>query len=266
MSSPLHIYLSPHLDDAILSCGGFIHRQRAAGEPVLVMTLCAGSPDYGQLTSFAQQYHAAWGNLPDVVASRRTEDRAVLDKWGARAHHCNTLDSLYRHVDGKVTYPDLAALFAEPHPQELDTLPRLWQQELECLFSNSGETIIYAPVAAGNHVDHQLVRVWALRLIEDGRQVWFYEDFTHVESPGALQRALACFGHVSWQARTISIDVNAKIAAIRGYETQIALIFGDEQTMVRRIKRFTVETACHISLGKRIRRRLAGLDGRRERI
>lgn len=261
-----HIYLSPHLDDAVLSCGGLIHRQRASAETVIVINLCAGIPDYGQLSPFAQQYHVAWGSLQDPIASRRAEDRTVLSELGVTAHYVNTLDSIYRRVDGKVAYPDLATLFAGPHPRELDNLPRLWQQEVERLYPGSAKAVVYAPLAVGNHVDHQLVRALALRLIEDGRQVWFYEDFTHVESPGALQKAQAWFGPVSWQARTISIDVNAKIAAIRGYKTQIAFIFGDEQAMVRRVKRFTAETACHISLGERIRRRLAGLDGRRERI
>lgn len=261
-----HVYLSPHLDDAILSCGGLIHRQRAAGEPVIVITLCAGSPNYSRLSPFAQQYHAAWGNLPDPVASRRAEDRTVLGRWGVTAHHCNTLDSLYRRVDGKVAYPDLAALFGEPHPQERDTLPRLWQQELESLPSNPAGATIYAPLAIGNHVDHQLVRVLALRLINDGWRIWFYEDYPHVERSGALQAAQAWFGSVFWRARTIPIDVNAKIAAIRGYKTQVPFVFGDERAMVRRVKQFTAETACDISLVERIRRRLARAGGRRERL
>lgn len=261
-----HIYLSPHLDDAILSCGGLIHQQRVTGEPVSVVTLCAGSPDYSRLSPFAQRYHVAWGNLPDLVASRRAEDKAVLGKWGVTAHHCDTPDSIYRRVDDKVAYPDLAALFAEPHPHELNALPRLWHQEVGDLLSNPADAIVYAPLAAGNHVDHQLVRALALRLINDGWQVWFYEDFPHGESRGTLQKAQAWFGPVSWQAQTISIDVNAKIEAIRGYKTQVDFSLGDECTMVRRVKRFTAEVACDISLLERMRRRLAGLDGRRERL
>ncbi len=39
-----HIVLSPHLDDAALSCGGFIARMTAAGERVLVVNVCSGIP------------------------------------------------------------------------------------------------------------------------------------------------------------------------------------------------------------------------------
>jgi len=183
-----YVYLSPHLDDAILSCRGLIYQQRLARRSVAVITLCAGIPDYSQLSPFAQQYHVAWGGLPDPVTSRRAEDSAVLGKWGVTAHHCDTPESIYRRADDEIAYPHVAALFAEPHPQERDNLPRLWQQELESLLSNPAGATIYAPLAAGNHVDHQLVRALALRLINAGWQVWFYEDFTHAKSQGHCKR------------------------------------------------------------------------------
>ena len=45
-----HVYLSPHLDDAVLSCGGAIHRAGAAGEAVLVITVFAA--EAGKYFSF----------------------------------------------------------------------------------------------------------------------------------------------------------------------------------------------------------------------
>jgi len=56
-----HIYLAPYLDDAILSCDDLIHRQRAAGETVVVLNLCVASPDHSWLWPFPQEYHAAGG-------------------------------------------------------------------------------------------------------------------------------------------------------------------------------------------------------------
>ncbi len=38
-----HIYLSPHYDDAALSCGGSIHKQATQQEPVAVITVFAGA-------------------------------------------------------------------------------------------------------------------------------------------------------------------------------------------------------------------------------
>ncbi len=42
-----HIYIAPHLDDAVLSCGGQIAQHTATGARVLVVTICAGSPKAG---------------------------------------------------------------------------------------------------------------------------------------------------------------------------------------------------------------------------
>ena len=109
-----HIYLSPHMDDAILSCGGLMHAQRSRNERVTVINLCAGFPNHDQLSPFAKQYHAGWGNLPDVVAIRREEDSILLSRWGVMASYCSTPDSIYRYVGDQVAYPDLAALFGEP--------------------------------------------------------------------------------------------------------------------------------------------------------
>jgi len=38
------IYLSPHLDDAVLSCGGIIWQQVQSGHQVEIWTICAADP------------------------------------------------------------------------------------------------------------------------------------------------------------------------------------------------------------------------------
>ena len=54
---PLFIYLSPHFDDAALSCGGLLRAHAERGERAVVVTVCAGRPDYTHLSRFAEQQH-----------------------------------------------------------------------------------------------------------------------------------------------------------------------------------------------------------------
>src|SRR5689334_12434287 len=82
-ATPTHVYLSPHLDDAALSCGGMIHQQTQAGERVVVVTLCAGGPPAGALSDFAQSLHTRWQTPVEAVAVRRAEDLAALKVLGA---------------------------------------------------------------------------------------------------------------------------------------------------------------------------------------
>jgi hypothetical protein len=94
----LNLYFSPHLDDAILSCGGLIHAQRQAGERVGVLTLCAGSPGPSALSTLAQQYESAWGESSDGMALRRAENAAILSSWGVQNWECSVGDAIYRAV------------------------------------------------------------------------------------------------------------------------------------------------------------------------
>ena len=77
-----HIYLSPHLDDAALSCAGRMAGQVAAGETVRVANVFAGVPDYGRLSAYAERQHTKWGHPRDAVGMRRAEDQRVMGRLG----------------------------------------------------------------------------------------------------------------------------------------------------------------------------------------
>ena len=79
-----HVYLSPHLDDVALSCGGRIWQQAQTGDSVLVVTIFAGAPPPDvPLSPFARELHARWGYLSDADVVRREEDQASLTHLGA---------------------------------------------------------------------------------------------------------------------------------------------------------------------------------------
>jgi len=98
----LHIYLAPHLDDAVFSCGGLMARQAANDEGVTVVTVCAGDTPVGELTAFAVELHRRWGGAGSPIAARRAEDRMACGRLGASAVHLEVPDAVYRrsHVGG----------------------------------------------------------------------------------------------------------------------------------------------------------------------
>ena len=121
----VHIYLSPHFDDAALSVGGTIVRQTAAGERVLVVTVCSASPRE-PLNAFAAHLHERWGGASDPIAVRRAEDAAAVERLGADLLWLDELDAIYRHpiydsVDlQRILSP--VRLPISPHPHEADSL------------------------------------------------------------------------------------------------------------------------------------------------
>lgn len=239
-----HIYLSPHLDDAVLSCGGTIYRQTQAGEAVLVVNVCAGIPDYRDLSPFAREKHALWGDPEDAVAARRTEDREALTYLGARVTYWDYLDAIYRTVEGEALYPSEAAVFGDVHPAEAELLQRL-VEDIAALLEAHPRATLYVPLAIGHHVDHQLTRNAVLRLTAGGQRIRFYEDFPYVWwEPEELQQVLQELEAIGdWDAEVFPIDVEAKITAIACYRTQIEDLFGTPEAMAEGVRQYARDVA-----------------------
>ncbi|WP_339137856.1 MAG: PIG-L family deacetylase [Candidatus Electrothrix sp. GW3-4] len=105
-----HIYLSPHYDDAALSCGGSIHKQTKQQEPVAVITIFAGAPDLpnAALSKLAQAVHKEFTFLnpnpspQDIVAARRQENEQAMLFLGADSICLEQFhDSIYRGIPGQ---------------------------------------------------------------------------------------------------------------------------------------------------------------------
>jgi len=240
-----HVYLSPHLDDAVLSCGGAIHRHVAVGEPVLAITVFAAEAESGTLLSpFALEQHAHWGHVSRPMNLRRAEDVAALTRLGADALHLDYRDAVYRvGPEGQWLYTDLATLFGEVHTGDpmAQGQARWLAERLAELVPLDDSLTLYAPLGVGHHADHQIVH-WAARHLQGwGYRLAFYEDYPYAERDGALGRALAVAGAETWRAAILSLetaDLAAKVSALGYYRSQMAVLFGGAEAMPSRVWAF----------------------------
>ncbi len=259
-----HIYVSPHFDDAVLSCGGRICLHRERGEPVTVLTLCAGPPPPGGLSPLAHAYHAAWLESGPGAERRREENAAVLSRIGADGRECPTPDAIYRGDGSGPFYGDRRDLFGEPDARDAASVVPAWEAAVRRVAEEAGTAVVHFPLAIGGHVDHELARRVGERIGDRGPGVAFYEDYPYVElEPDGVQTAQAKFGARLWRRETVRIDVEAKIEAARGYRTQVGPVFGCEADLDRRIRDFSAATACEIDARERLRRLLAPSGRRR---
>jgi LmbE family N-acetylglucosaminyl deacetylase len=149
------IYLSPHLDDAVLSAGGLIYDQAQSGTPVEIWTLMCGYPPEGEFSQFAQLQHYMWGfpSAEAAVKARREEDRRAAGILGARPVHFDFLDCIYRRgSDGEWLYSDISVPAHEEDAVLPDQIARAIQDRLQ------PEDTVVCQLAIGSHVDHVLVR------------------------------------------------------------------------------------------------------------
>lgn len=225
-----HIYISPHLDDAALSCGGAIARYSAAGARALVVTLCTAAPDPDEaINSFAEGQHRRWGLVhADAVSARLHEDDLAIERLGADSYWAGMRDAIYRRPDA---YNSEESLFGSPDPA--DPLADATHALIADLHRRAPSAALYAPLGVGNHVDHQLVYAAARAA---GAEVAFYEDFPYVATPGALdQRMQALDGAFVPDLLVVDATLIRKIDAIEAYASQIGVLFGDVETMRRRV-------------------------------
>lgn len=149
------IYLSPHLDDAVLSAGGLIYDQTQAGDSVEIWTFMCGYSPEDEFSSFAEQLHKQWGfsSAEETVRKRRIEDENAAAILGATTRHFDFLDCVYRRgSNGEWLYPEIAV---PPHKAD-DNLPAQIADTISARLQP--DDVLVCQLAVGSHVDHVLVR------------------------------------------------------------------------------------------------------------
>ena len=223
-----HLFLSPHYDDVPLSTGATVRRLADRGLTPETLVVFGSEPDGGQpLSPFAQRMHEVWGlTADDVIASRYAEESAAATVLGAKTRVLPFRDAIYR---GHLYLSD-DDLFGVPAAAE-SSLPREIVESLRLGESPDAGTRIYAPLAVGKHVDHQLVHQAAKDLALRGWDVWFYEDIPYALKPHALEDRLAEIieppGTRLDPVAAIPAEVvwDRKIDAILCYPSQLETVF-----------------------------------------
>jgi len=234
-----HIYLSPHLDDAALSCGGTIHAQCRRGLEVRVITLFAGSPPESSPTEYAEELRTRWGGASDPVAERRREDQLAMAHLGASVEHWAWCDCVYRIDPATATslYPTEVSIFEAVHPLEASLHIELARM-LADRVPPSG-ALLYAPLGVGHHVDHQIVHRASRLLSEQGYRVLYYEDCPYAGDRQAVEQALARCDAAAWQMHVAQLDdanLENKCQAIAAYQSQISTFWQDDYEMRRFVR------------------------------
>jgi LmbE family N-acetylglucosaminyl deacetylase len=229
------VVLSPHLDDAVLSCGDLV-RDLAGRRDVVVATLFTeeSRPYTWSARAFLAQC-ASRSSGDALYAQRRDEDAEVLDALGVAWTHAGLPDALFRKMSpvtglGPVrrllpelghVYPTYRLHVTSGRVSRHDRLAVEAVEGLIEALTAQQPTLLVAPLGIGHHVDHVLVRDAAARA---GTEVLYYADHPYALSqrpdPGFLTRHDL--------ARVEAPDGRlGKTALVEGYRTQVRALFPD---------------------------------------
>lgn len=193
------------------------------GAPPLVVTVCGGEPTAGELTAFARWQHERWGTAGgDTLAARRAEEREAAAILGCATRWLTYPDAIYRGE----RYLSDEALFGPLDPDEAPLVEEVAAAIL-ALPELTPAVTLYVPLAAGNHVDHQIVYGAGQRVAGRGRRVLAYEDCPYALLDDALPRRLAAAGaELDAPLLTpIGATLGRRLAAIACYRSQLPVIF-----------------------------------------
>ena len=139
-----HIFLSPHLDDAVLSCGGLIAKAVSLGCPVEVMTFYTRQVDGAALPR--RQRRAA------TTGERKQEDSAALGHLGATPVWLDYTERFLRPPWLKSPLH----IFRTPSETGLGGFPNIpaIKRDLARLLSECPAAYLFAPLGVGSHYDH----------------------------------------------------------------------------------------------------------------
>lgn len=212
------IFLSPHLDDAVISCGGLICALGSECD-VEVWTLFASAPWAGPYSEVARWLHSVSGGSTGIRLAwrRRREDRAATRKVGAGLRHWKWKDAAYRTgSNGGFLYKDVLS----PTWNPLDE--KLIQEISARLRSELRDTdILVVPLGVGNHVDHLIVRRAAETALHS--RIIYYPDLPYAATgPGDVAKAAGTMSRFSYNLSDSHIQT--WIDAIYCYATQIAML------------------------------------------
>jgi LmbE family N-acetylglucosaminyl deacetylase len=220
------VYISPHYDDGVLSCGGLIHEQTRHGIPVEIWTVCGGFPPKGRpLSDLALRVHQRWRTKSGrgTIILRRKEDRTAAAAVGASVRHFSFPDCIYRWSrDGVPLYQD--DVFDPPHPEDAgvpEMIALMLQRGLQT------DDVLVSPLSVGHHVDHVLTRLGVERT---GRSLLYYADTPYVlDHPDELEPASR-----ELSSKLFPIyrpGLHAWLDGISAYRSQMEMLFETDEKM-----------------------------------
>ena len=224
---PTALVLSPHLDDAVFSCGGTMAQLADRGWHVCMATAFTRSVHPAQGFALACQLDKGLPAAVDYMALRREEDRVAgsilgvsdvrwLDLPEAPHRGYKSAPALFGPVlEGDQVWQPLSALIAG--------LLRELQPDL-----------VLAPQGLGNHVDHrQMIRA----LLEATGDAVFYRDTPYaIKNPGAEppDALPARSPHIV----TITAGLARKLDAVCAYASQVGFQFGGPDAAAAALRAF----------------------------
>lgn len=226
------VFISPHLDDAVLSCGGLISKLSPKYH-IEVWTLFCGRPLWPRKSPLVRWLHGICNarNASELLRRRRLEDKHALNIVGASGKYLSFLDSVYRlETISKPLYH--ASCVGNVHAKDSRLVSAISAALKKRLHA---QDVVFCPLGIGNHVDHIITRQ-AVDAVDEIK-ISYYQDVPYVMSETNAGNVLPSFKElqVSLGPDNLSSWYNASVA----YDSQMQMLFPQKSALEDYIFQFT---------------------------
>ena len=212
------VVLSPHLDDAILSCGGLL--SALSGKCAIeVWTVFTEAPSLGPYSPLAKWLHQASGGISGsrLFKKRRQEDRNACEFLSVKHRHFGWHDAAYRKRWWKgFLYSSGRNLVW--HRADTPLIARITTQ-LQTLLD--ADDLLFIPLGVGKHIDHLIAREAADNTHHP--KVCYYADVPYTQLFATDIEEFAA-GMELILEKVSQKDVSNWVEAARRYTSQIPML------------------------------------------
>ena len=245
-------FISPHLDDAAISCGGLISAlaQKTQVYVINVFTKVGPLPYTKSAKKFLK--NCGYKNAQTLFKDRVLEDRNVFKLLKVKVFYLGFIDALWRR---RKRLNAIAGFLVKYLPEITHVYPtyrfhikkgKLSKEDrplmdslkikLTFLIKKRKEYIIFCPLGTGKHSDHLIVRNVCNDVFD---KVVYWSDapynLSHKDNLGFL---------TDKKVRSFIYRKRAKIRvkAVKGYKSQVRALFPDGKIRLKPEKYFWVES------------------------
>lgn len=235
-----YLFLSPHLDDAILSCGAYIYKLVQKNYKVIIATVFSGSIESKYLSPAARRFNRACKLGDDAMHVRRLEDENVSRFIKAQCIHLNLHECLYRRNKyGQHIYLRDYDIFNTDINIEKDTINKVILT-LSNRFKLTDFERIYIPLGIGRHVDHlilrQAVETLCTQILGNIKKINYYEDIPYVcDNRDVRWRTELTKGLEYYSYNISKKQYNIYLDAIFLYKSQMHVLWNNKAQMIRQL-------------------------------
>jgi len=224
------VFVSPHLDDAVLSSGGLMFFFKKKKNIKVVNVFTKGSEPPEIFFNKRSLLRAGFDDSDSYFKQRKKEDKAVLAGIGVKPINLDFVDAAWRKKktfrQNRLTnfIPEINHLY----PTKFHYLSGTVDKEDEILMPGittalkkiiKKDAVVFCPLAIGGHVDHLIVRNICQ---ENFSSVVYWSDYPYnlMKNP---DKKFIIRNNLKKSVWTKSLE--NKEALINGYETQKRLLF-----------------------------------------